>query len=321
MTDLPTLRAQARAARNPDVRRRLVARINETKVRDAITSCTTCPLLSSTRTQAVPWSGLTHGRADLVVVGEAPGEKEDYEGTPFVGRSGRLLDHLLGMAGTSRERVAVVNTLACRPPGNRDPQPEELDACRPHFERQLDLIGCWVGVALGGYAIANVLDLPRGTIRVADYQMKPIWKDGRVWIGTYHPAYALRAKDKMEAEGAIKGAISFALSIRFGHRLLPTPPFEQVMGENWGDGMRYKEHYEKKGWALVYSKSLATQIVVYREGKRGLKIPSSISHLPHYTMTELIAMGEAAKQTREPVETVRTMHMVRQEFGGEVLLG
>lgn len=328
------LRELARSTSHSSVRKNATRQITELKLRGRVESCTACPL-SNTRTQAVPWSGRTYGRADLVVVGEAPGADEDRQGAPFVGRSGRLLDRLLDMAGTSRERVAVVNTLACRPPGNRDPNPEELDACRNHFEAQLDLIGCWVGVALGGYAIANVLGLERGSVKVADYISKPVWKDGRVWVGAYHPAYALRAKEKAEAEGSIRSAIQFALAIRFGTRALPVPPWEQVKVVE-KPGVKIGQMYDERGWVLVHSRVLGQQIVIWdreraevmgkgaktKTGKRikGVTIPDNLAHLPRYTLGELVAIGQMAKQAKIPDELVRTVHMVKHEFGGEVLL-
>ena len=316
MSDLATLRAQARATTNPATRRRLVARITEEKVRSNVGSCTQCPL-HSTRTQTVPWEGKTHGRAEIVLVGDAPGVKEDESGVPFAGRAGGLLDRLLVLAGTERDRVALVNLIACTP-GRQNPSDKEIAACRPNFTAQLDLVGCWVGVLFGGEAVAAVLG--GGVGDVSSYHMKPVWKDGRIWVATYHPSYALSTKKKAEAEAAITASISFALSIRFGKTTLPTPPWEQVMAHHPDPHKKYHDHYEKKGWALVYSHSLKQQIVIWDKEKRGLKVPSAITHLPRYTVEELIAMGEAANQTRDPIETVRKMHMVKQEFNGTVLL-
>jgi len=100
--------------------------------------CTRCPQLASTRTQVVFGSG--NADADLMFVGEAPGAKEDERGIPFVGAAGKLLDELLGEVNLSRADVFVVNVLKCRPPGNRDPQPGEIDNCQGYLMRQVDLI-------------------------------------------------------------------------------------------------------------------------------------------------------------------------------------
>ncbi len=101
-------------------------------------ACRTCPL-GSMRTNAV--FGMGNSNADLMFVGEAPGAEEDRQGLPFVGRAGKLLDELLGEIGMTRaEHAFIANTLKCRPPGNRDPQPEEIESCRPYLERQIQLI-------------------------------------------------------------------------------------------------------------------------------------------------------------------------------------
>ena len=105
--------------------------------RDETLGCPRCPL-AATRTQVVFGSGNPH--AELMFVGEAPGFHEDQQGIPFVGQAGKLLERLLNGIGLSRTDVYVSNVLKCRPPGNRDPQPEEIEACEPHLFRQIELI-------------------------------------------------------------------------------------------------------------------------------------------------------------------------------------
>src|SRR6201991_706009 len=113
-------------------------------------ACARCPQLASTRTTVVFGSG--HADADLMFVGEAPGANEDKQGLPFVGQAGKLLDTLLGEIGLTRSEVFVVNTLKCRPPGNRDPLPGEIDACQDYLFRQLELIEPRVVCTLGNFA-------------------------------------------------------------------------------------------------------------------------------------------------------------------------
>jgi uracil-DNA glycosylase len=113
-------------------------------------ACTRCPQLASTRQTVVFGSG--NADADLMFVGEAPGANEDRQGLPFVGQAGRLLDTLLEEIGLTRDDVFVVNTLKCRPPGNRDPLPQEIDACQDYLFRQLELIEPRVVCALGNFA-------------------------------------------------------------------------------------------------------------------------------------------------------------------------
>src|SRR5688572_13117011 len=113
-------------------------------------ACTRCPQLAATRTTVVFGSG--HADADLMFVGEAPGANEDRQGLPFVGQAGRLLDTLLEEIGLTRGDVFVANTLKCRPPGNRDPLPQEIDACQDYLFRQLELIQPKVVCTLGNFA-------------------------------------------------------------------------------------------------------------------------------------------------------------------------
>src|SRR6476620_2688674 len=112
--------------------------------------CTRCPQLASTRKTVVFGAG--HADADLMFVGEAPGANEDKQGVPFVGQAGRLLDTLLGEIGMTRADVFVVNVLKCRPPGNRDPLPQEIDNCQDYLWRQLELIEPTVVCTLGNFA-------------------------------------------------------------------------------------------------------------------------------------------------------------------------
>jgi DNA polymerase len=128
--------------------------------------------------------------ADLIFIGEGPGAEEDRQGLPFVGRSGKLLDKLmLEELGITRERVYIANVVKCRPPDNRDPRPEEITACRPYLEQQLDLIAPKVLVTLGKFAGQLLLDSTVGItkLRGHDYPYR-----GATLIPTLHPAYALR---------------------------------------------------------------------------------------------------------------------------------
>ena len=153
----------------------------------AIKSCTRCDLAKS-RTQSVPGVGDLH--AEWLFVGEAPGANEDREGEPFVGDAGKLLDAMLFAIGLKRgENVFIANVLKSRPPGNRDPQPNEVAACLPYLERQIELIQPKLIVALGRFAAQNLLvtDTPIGKLRGQVHQYR-----GVPLVVTYHPAYLLR---------------------------------------------------------------------------------------------------------------------------------
>jgi uracil-DNA glycosylase family 4 len=152
-------------------------------------SCTKCALAAG-RTQVVFGAGSPD--ADLMFVGEAPGFHEDQQGIPFVGQAGKLLDTLLGGIGMTRADVMVVNVLKCRPPGNRDPLPEEIAACEPHLFRQIELVQPKLVATLGNFATKLLSGRPAGITRVHGYEQE-------VTLGTrtvslyplYHPAAAL----------------------------------------------------------------------------------------------------------------------------------
>jgi uracil-DNA glycosylase family 4 len=153
--------------------------------------CVRCPLHQG-RTNVVFGNG--NADADLMFVGEAPGHHEDLQGLPFVGRAGQLLDQLLGEIGLSRGDVFVCNTLKCRPPGNRDPQPDEIDTCRPYLQRQVELIEPKVICTLGNFATKLLTRSNRGITSV--HGRPQVHELGGRTVRVYplyHPAAALRS--------------------------------------------------------------------------------------------------------------------------------
>ena len=154
--------------------------------RDEVAGCTKCPLAKG-RTQVVFGSGSPV--AELMFVGEAPGFHEDKQGVPFVGAAGQLLGKLLAGIGMSRDEVFVANVLKCRPPGNRDPQPDEVAACRGFLEKQIALVQPRIIVALGRVAAQTLLgnEASIGQMRGRWYRVH-----GVPTMVTYHPAALLR---------------------------------------------------------------------------------------------------------------------------------
>lgn len=154
-------------------------------------SCRNCAL-SDSRTQVVFGAG--NADADLMFVGEAPGAEEDRQGLPFVGRSGALLTTLLGEAGIAREDVFIANTLKCRPPGNRNPRPEEIAACRPWLLEQVRLVEPTVVATLGNFATRLLSSDPAGITRVHGRPQRHRLGDREVSLyPLFHPAAALRS--------------------------------------------------------------------------------------------------------------------------------
>lgn len=152
----------------------------------AIASCTACPLCEG-RTHTVPGEG--DPKADLMIVGEGPGEQEDLSGRPFVGRAGALLDKMLESIEIPRARAFIANVVKCRPPRNRAPLPDERQACLPYLQRQIALVQPRVILALGGTAAEALLGVKQtlGSLRLKVHTL-----DSTPLVVTYHPAALLR---------------------------------------------------------------------------------------------------------------------------------
>jgi uracil-DNA glycosylase len=156
------------------------------QLEQAVSSCTKCELHAS-RTQTV--FGVGSRNADVLIIGEAPGRDEDLQGEPFVGRAGQLLNAMLAAIGFQRDQVYIANILKCRPPNNRDPKPEEAEACDSWLQQQIELIQPGVILALGRIAAHKLLNTEQslGALRGNQYNYA-----GIPLIVSYHPAYLLR---------------------------------------------------------------------------------------------------------------------------------
>lgn len=146
--------------------------------------CTRCKLHYSRR-KAVPGSG--NPQSEIMFIGEGPGFHENQQGLPFVGAAGQFLDELLAEANLNREDVFITNVVKCRPPGNRDPQPEELEACKPYLERQIAAINPDVIVTLGRFSMGHFIR----NGKISSIHGRSFWTNGRMIIPMYHPAAAL----------------------------------------------------------------------------------------------------------------------------------
>jgi len=149
-----------------------------------VRACRACALYYG-RKNAVPGVGSPNAR--VMFIGEGPGFHEDQQGLPFVGAAGKFLDELLEMIGFARDEVFIANVIKCRPPGNRDPRPEEIGACRPFLDRQIALIGPQIIVTLGRYSMERYF--PGAKISQVHGQVRKI--DGILYYPMYHPAAAL----------------------------------------------------------------------------------------------------------------------------------
>ena len=165
------------------------------RLRVTASTCTRCPLAEG-RTQVV--FGVGNASADLLFVGEGPGREEDLAGEPFVGRSGKLLDRLMWEElGLTRAECYIANVVKCRPPNNRDPNPDEIEACRPYLAEQIEIIDPAVIVTLGNFATKLLLESGQG---IRALRGRVFDRDRAHLVPTYHPAYVLRAGGEAMAE-------------------------------------------------------------------------------------------------------------------------
>jgi uracil-DNA glycosylase len=189
------VRAEAEVAATAANRAAIIGRLDWKELRQEVASCRACSLCE-TRKQTV--FGVGNMRADWMLIGEAPGAEEDARGEPFVGQAGRLLDNMLASIGMSREgetpkSVYIANVLKCRPPGNRNPQTEEVSKCEPFLLRQIELVGPALIVVMGRFAAQSLLgtDASIASLRGKPHRINVAGRQIPVVV-TYHPAYLLR---------------------------------------------------------------------------------------------------------------------------------
>jgi len=161
-------------------------------IAEQVRTCTLCPLYIGT-TNAVPGAG--NPNAEIMFIGEGPGFYEDQQGLPFVGRSGDYLNSLLKTIGLTRDQVFITNVVKHRPPNNRDPMPDEILACKPYLDAQIDIIDPLLIATLGRYSMARYF--PDGKITKVHGQ--PKYDDGRAYYPLFHPAAVLRNPDLRKA--------------------------------------------------------------------------------------------------------------------------
>lgn len=160
-------------------------------IREELGDCKRCKL-HQTRTNIV--FGVGNPDAELVFVGEGPGEDEDLQGEPFVGRAGQLLTKIINAMGLKREAVYICNVVKCRPPENRNPEPDEVSTCRPFLEKQIDAIKPKIIVALGNHAAQTLLNTASGITKIRGQFFH--YRGNIKVIPTYHPSYLLRNESK-----------------------------------------------------------------------------------------------------------------------------
>jgi DNA polymerase len=194
----------------------------EAALSEIASQCANCELCDLNHSRKNALAGEGSSEADILIIGEAPGFHENEKGLPFVAASGKLVDELLQSIHINREDVFITNIVKCRPPSKRDPKPEELQACRPYLERQIEAINPKVIVTFGPYSTENFIP----GAKVSQIHGKPVGLDNRVIVPMYHPAAALHQsslKSVLEADfETLPGIITRA------NEILVSPPAEPV---------------------------------------------------------------------------------------------
>lgn len=307
MVSSKALLAAAAAQPDPEASDTLLELAAIGALNEAIQACTRCPLYE-TSTQRVPWNGV---RSAIALVGEAPGAQEDRQGAPFVGKAGRFLDSVLSSIGLSRERVALINTICCRPPGNDYDQARSMgaiDACAPWFRAQLAMSGAWVVVPMGNAALWKF----KYGGAISQFRGRGWWDGEHYIMPTYHPAYGLRnpyAADQIVqdltplaniARGVAdlpKPADALALLARVHHR--PLDP-------------KLRKAYRRQGWVAIHSPVLGCQVVMV--SGEDVVVPDAFAHLVRYTDSEIVKLAGAS------IETKQRIHLIKAAMGARLVV-
>ena len=294
----------ASLAKTPSQRAKFMRRHFEDELRVTIRKCRNCPL-GLTRKNPVPFDG--RPPKPIAIVGEAPGRNEDDEGVPFVGRSGSMLRQMMEANGYERKQAVVMNVICCRPPKNRTPDIEEIEACQANYDAQLELSGAWVVLLLGQSALKQY----RPELKIGAARGNPFWMNGRVFIPTYHPAYILRNRS---AKTVTQNDIGLAFDIAYGRKWWNPIQVSSLTKDKDSKSLGYM--LDKQGWAVVDSKRLKDRVLVVNDEL--VKVAPKHRKLPRYTVQELVRLGELGKGAAMTKDNLRKVHLVKS-LGGTIV--
>lgn len=310
--------AAAANIRDPRTRREAIqivaSRQQMAVLRADIKACRRCPLGSS-RVRATPPSG---PRSPIAIIGEAPGRNEERLGAPFVGRAGKLLDTLLHQVGWDRDDLFVMNTICCRPPKNDYRHAMEVgavSACGEFRHRQLEWSGAWLVIAMGGRSI-TVTKNDQRAVKVHKARGTPYWAGGRLHVPTYHPAYALRQPEMVDA---IAEDLELARRLFEGWSMLPRVTLEQagfVPDRKKFPTKAMRDRLVKRGWVPVRLTKLRGEEIVVTD-RWNAKVEPPYDKLPLYHVSEFVHLGELVSKGCDP-DLFRAVHAVKKELGGQV---
>jgi len=291
------------------------------RLRSQILSCHRCSLGDYSDSQEwhrVPWSGPK--RADVVVVGEAPGKNEALTGSPFVGKAGKVLDLALESIGLTHDTVWLMNLICCRPPSNDFSKAEKagaVEACRPWFNAQLDASGAWLVVLAGKRAYQSVMD---EDVAVGSVRGKFQWFDGRLWIPTWHPAYVLRQGNTGKITDQFFSDWKGIGQVLSGGVNPPSPSLGETIPaqlELHFPGEDIRRRIERKGWVRIYSERLDDHMLIV-DGKKGPKIPEAWKGEPRWTTEELMRIGYGGR-LRISLQQFQRINLAKRALGAEIV--
>jgi uracil-DNA glycosylase len=292
----------------------LLDRARDLDLRERIIACTSCKLSGSTT--PVPWEG----KSTIAIIGEAPGADEARLGRPFVGRAGRLLEQVLSLAGFARSDFAFINTICCRPPGNKYDEAVAVGAdyqCTPNFWEQVEFSGAWLLVPVGNQAMWKLLPDIRAGITQMRGELR--WVDRYLVMPTFHPAYALRnpqARDSMVSDfiqvRRVKTGVDTA-PIPKGYD--PTRLLSTMRESDFTDreATSIKSMFKRKSWVFAHSTWLGETIILKRNDDTS--VPPHIQGV-HYTVAELARLASMKGRTWEDA---RRLHYAKREFSATII--
>jgi len=294
----------ARLAKTPEQRVKFLRRSIGDHLRTTIRECRNCPL-NRTRKNPVPFDG--RPPKPIAIVGEAPGRNEDDEGVPFVGRSGSMLRQMMEANNYERKQAVVMNVICCRPPKNRTPRIEEIEACQPNYEAQLELSGAWVVLLMG----QSALNRYRPEYKIGVARGKPFWMEGRIFVPTYHPAYVLRNR---QSRGLTQADIGLAFDIAYGRKWWAPIQVEPLARDEMTQKVTHQ--LDGQGWVIVKSERLQDEILIVKDDL--VKVKAKHRNLPRYTVEELVRLGELGRGAKMTEDNLRKVHLVKR-LGGTIV--
>ena len=312
-------RSEEMLARLPDVppefRDEFLDHVSVAAAREEIEACRRCALSDST--SPVPWSGAAG--AEFVMVGEAPGATEEARGEPFVGKAGQLLRRTLEEAGIDVRRVVFGNVVCCRPPQNRFDVAEQVgapEACRPHFVRMLSVSRAWAVALLGRRAQRAVFPQDSG-VGARRGQLR--WKNGRLYVVSWHPAYVLRnpaaadalRSDLVKLRQAVDGD-----ERRWTGSELGAASWDALGRSTLSSDEREKleKHFRRYGWVVVWSPVLERRVLIV--STQGVAVPEPWRSDPE---TVTFTAAEVVKVAAWGAGWLRRVATVKAELGAEVV--